>query len=285
MNKGKLQTADDRPTLLTPGGSEGGPFARAARQPQPTRPLWTSRGISSFWLKLAAIVAMTCDHVGLIFYPHLPLEARCVLIGVGGLTFPVMAFLLVEGYVHTSNLGRYALRLLAFALVSEVPFWLFLGHEGNVLFTLLASLGALWFVDRVDDALVRTVGLGGCLAASLLCDWGVVGPALVLLFFTFRANRFGVALPMALPIVMGVSSTWGSFAGALGEGSWRNLPFLLYYAAGCTAAIPLLSLYNGTRGTHPMKWFFYAYYPAHIAVLGLAYVVMFGSMPSLMVGW
>ena len=33
------------------------------------------------------------------------------------------------------------------------------------------------------------------------------------------------------------------------------------------AAIVLIYLYNGERGKHSLKWFFYVYYPLHIAVL------------------
>lgn len=240
-------------------------------------------GLSSFVLKLFAIVAMTCDHLGLMFYAHLPFEARCVLIGVGGITFPVMAFLLVEGYIHTSNLKRYALRLLLFALVSEVPFWLFLGHKGNVLFTLLLSLGVLWAMDSFDDSLYRVGALLAFLGASFVCDWPVVGPVLVLLFYALRDYPNGRTLALIFPIGMGLLSTVPPFAQALAYGSWRNLPFVMYYVTGCGATIPLLALYSGQRGRRPMKWFFYIYYPAHIVVLGLVYLAMFGEMPAHMV--
>ena len=56
------------------------------------------------------------------------------------------------------------------------------------------------------------------------------------------------------------------------------LPFALYGLVGCTAAIPLLLAYNGLRGK-PLKWFFYAYYPAHITVLGLACGLIFNYWP------
>ena len=55
-----------------------------------------------------------------------------------------------------------------------------------------------------------------------------------------------------------------------------GLAFALYPLVGCTATIPLLWAYNGGRG-RPMKWFFYAYYPAHIAVLGLAKGLLLGD--------
>lgn len=56
----------------------------------------------------------------------------------------------------------------------------------------------------------------------------------------------------------------------------RNLALVLYPLVGCTLTIPLLGAYNGGRG-RSMKWFFYAYYPAHIAVLGLAKGLVFGD--------
>ena len=42
----------------------------------------------------------------------------------------------------------------------------------------------------------------------------------------------------------------------------------------CLAALPLLALYNGTRGKRPMKYLFYIYYPAHLAVIYLLSLVL-----------
>ena len=243
-----------------------------------------AKGLNSFTLKIVAIIAMTCNHAAYVFYPHIPFEPRCALLAIGGLTFPVMAFLLVEGYVHTSNLRSYGERLLAFALVAEVPFWLFLGHEGNVLFTLLGGLAMLWIVDNVENPWLRSVLVLAICAATWVCDWGAVGPVLVLLFYMLRDKPWGIVAAMVLPIAMGLYSCYGPFTRALAEGSWRNLPFVLYYALGNTAAIPLLMAYNGMRGPS-LKWFFYLYYPAHIAVLGIIHLLVFGEMPRLMVGF
>ena len=80
-------------------------------------------------------------------------------------------------------------------------------------------------------------------------------------------------MPLLVPILgnglPALSDYMAAFAPAL-------LPFALYPLLGCTATIPLLLAYNGSRG-RPMKWLFYAYYPAHILVLGLAKGLLLGD--------
>ena len=134
-------------------------------------------GLSSFALK-----AVTANHAGYLFANELPFWASCVLIGLGGLTFPVMAFLLVEGYRRTSNVKRYAFRLGAFALVSQIPYGLFLDDNINVLFTLLIGLGVLYADEHVRSrGAFWAVTAAGALA-SLACDWGFVGVVVIVLF-------------------------------------------------------------------------------------------------------
>lgn len=222
-------------------------------------------GISSFALKVIAIVGMTTNHACYIFYPYLPVEALFVLFGLGGVTFPVMVFLLVEGYRHTSNVRRYGLRLLAFALVSQVPYWLFLAHDGNVLFTLLLCLVALYLDDHLDNRALFWLTFAAILAASSFCDWGIMGPLMALIMKKLPGRCERIVYAVVLPAI----STGVPYALAfLATFDLEQLAFALYGLGGNMLAIPLLLAYNGTRG-RSMKWFFYAYYPAHILVLGL----------------
>ncbi|WP_165249503.1 TraX family protein [Adlercreutzia sp. ZJ141] len=253
-------------------------------------------GLSSFTLKVVAIIGMTFNHAAYVFYPYLPFGIRCVMLAVGGMTFPIMAFLLVEGYRHTSNLKRYACRLAVFAAVSQLPYWLFLSHSGNVLLTLLLSLVVLWLYDTMSNRLLFWGLFVLATAASATCDWGVFGPVMVLMIHVLRGSasarvgscfgeagaatcadeaqrawRKSIVLPTLIPLV---STGISELAAVVVD--IAALPFLLYAAVGNTAAIGLLLAYNGRRG-RPMKWLFYAYYPAHIAVLGMAKGLLLGD--------
>ena len=83
--------------------------------------------IDSLGLKLIAVIAMMLDHM---CYTVIP--GNMWMTWVGRIAFPIFAFLIVEGYFHTKNVKKYALRLLIFALISEVPFNLMV--SGSVFF-------------------------------------------------------------------------------------------------------------------------------------------------------
>ena len=65
---------------------------------------------------------MLCDHLWATV-----LSQYAWLTWVGRLAYPIFAFLLVEGYIHTCNLKKYLGRLLFWAIVSEIPFNLMYG--------------------------------------------------------------------------------------------------------------------------------------------------------------
>ena len=54
---------------------------------------------------------------------------------------------------------------------------------------------------------------------------------------------------------------------------------------GTALAIPLLRCYDGTRGKwRGMGWLFYVYYPAHLALIGVLRVLLWGAGASTAAG-
>ena len=105
------------------------------------------KGISGSTLKMIAIVTMLIDHIGAAVLARLLmvnglgeldqtntdaimqwLSANgalywmyTVMRMIGRVAFPIFCFLLVEGFLHTHDVKKYAMRLGLFALLSEIP--------------------------------------------------------------------------------------------------------------------------------------------------------------------
>lgn len=84
-------------------------------------------GLSAMTLKYIAMATMLVDHMGYVLFPWI-LWLRCV----GRIAFPIFAFQIAEGCIRTHDRRRYALRLLLFAVLTEVPFDL--AFNGQVLY-------------------------------------------------------------------------------------------------------------------------------------------------------
>lgn len=98
-------------------------------------------------LKLIAAITMLIDHIGYYFFRWLPGDLYFTFRAIGRMAFPIFAFFIALGYQRTGHLGRYFLRLLSFAVISEVIIrWgngLAAVHTSgtNILFTFAAALG------------------------------------------------------------------------------------------------------------------------------------------------
>lgn len=229
-------------------------------------------------LKWMALLTMLIDHIGAVFLEkgvldaynqQLPaawsydtslflFHADRVLRAIGRISFPIFCFLLVEGFVHTSNRRNYALRLFLFACLSEVPFDLcfngsFLEFSyQNVLFTLLLGFLTLWLMDvarqKNPALLLLAAGVGILLGNVLSADYNWKGIVLILILYLFYSY------PLEKTI-----------AGCLS---------LLWEPVACLAFLPI-NMYNQKKG-RSIKYFFYLFYPVHLLLLFLLRYAVFG---------
>ena len=209
-------------------------------------------GLSTFALKIFACILMLIDHIGAVFFPQIIL-----LRIIGRLAFPIFCFLIVQGYIHTHDVKRYLMRLVIFALISEIPFdlafygKLTLAHQ-NVFFTLSLGLIVVWAVDRLNK------GLSGII---------YIVASFVAYFGNTDYSIFGVLLIMMLYLVRG-KKLWEAIAiFATNVGLYTGIQ-----RYGAVAALPI-ALYNGKKGPS-LKYFVYIFYPGHLFIIYLITVIM-----------
>lgn len=244
------------------------------------------RGISGSTLKIIAIIAMLIDHIGAVILERILINAGLFTVMqsgdtnaimqfytenaglltlytvmrqfIGRLGFPIFCFLLVEGFLHTRNVTKYAVRLGIFALISEVPFDFafagkpfYFGYQ-NVFFTLFIGLLVMLAYQAIAEKMkahvavkvllyIASFGAGALFAAFLRTDYGAIGIMCIMALYIFRKNK-------VFQIIAGCAA-------------------FLWEITAPLAFIPI-GFYNGKRGLK-MKYVFYAFYPLHLFVLYL----------------
>ena len=225
-------------------------------------------GLDAFKLKIIAILAMTCNHTAHVFLEAIPMYVLFPLYVVGGITFPIMAYFIVEGYKKTSNVRKYMLRMLIFALIALFPFVWALATMLNVLFTLLLGIVCLYLRDHMKSRVRFGFCFAGITLVTIFCDWSLIGVLMIFLYGTVNGERLRIILPpvtiSAICLVYVIISNIADF----GPGA-RILLMDGGFALAGLAVIPLLSVYNGNRGYSPpaLRYLFYIYYPAHLLLL------------------
>lgn len=254
------------------------------------------KGISGSTIKMIAIISMLIDHIGaavvgrliqergfaasdmqLMMNGQLPdAEMKLFMLYwvmrmIGRLGFPIFCFLLIEGFEHTRNVTKYALRLFTFALISEIPFDLafsgkfFYKEYQNVFFTLLIGLLVMMVFRQIENSekfnaflkvlfRIAVLVLGMVLAEFMKTDYSWIGVLCIACLYLTRKNK-------AQQIITGCIAF-----------SWELTAPLAFIPIG---------FYNGKRGWN-IKYFFYIFYPAHLLILYLiVYAMGMGGLPSM----
>ena len=237
-------------------------------------------------LKIIACVSMLCDHMGYLLFPQ-----AVRLRYIGRLAMPLFAYFIGEGCRYTRSRKKYVCRIVVLAAVCQAAYFAeeLLAGGGrltassgcwyfNILFTFVLACFAcfLWLDGAVlfrrgkrQKAAVCFAGLAAYLAALALFTW-----------FAWRQRQTagwslyvdyglcGVLLPLSVVLMDKKLPKTACFAAALLVYClvfMAELPYV-WFSLLC---LPLLLCYNGQGGSVRLKYLFYVFYPAHLAVLYL----------------
>lgn len=233
--------------------------------------------LTSAALHILAMVFMLLDHLWATVVP-----GNEWMTCVGRLAFPIFAFLLVEGFFHTRNRKKYALRLFAGAVVSEIPFNLmcsggiFYPVHQNVLWTFLIAFGLMAINEGVKGAKLwkRSLCFGasvilGLLAGTLtMVDYYGFGVLMVLVFYLFRGDAWYHRLGQFLCLYWINVEMMG---GLVYEFTALGRLWVIHQQGFALLALLPIWLYRGQKGhsSKVFQYFCYAFYPAHMLILAL----------------
>ena len=222
-------------------------------------------------IKYLAVISMLCDHIAYAFLPSSSTIYMAMRM-FGRIAAPSMCFVLAQGFIHTSNRKKYFIRLLVFALISQLPFSYFgfgsyTGPMGNVIFTLACAFAIMAVIENINKigripAIVAIVLL---LFLSMLSDWLVFAPMFTLSIYLNRNSKDRQALGYL--IVSLISFAAGTYFAIKNGQIWQYQ----FWQLGTVLVIPIIYAYNGKPGSKAAfnKWFFYIFYPAHLMILGI----------------
>ena len=245
--------------------------------------------MSSFIIKIIAIISMLFDHTNDVFIGHLS-----VLNLIGRIAFPLFSFQLVVGYTYTHNIKKYISRMFIFALISQIPYSIFIHiytgtyFELNIFFTLATSLICMYILSSKNiNIYLKLIYISICL--------------IIAYYLNFDYSIFGILYPLFIFVFYPFQEKFGKNRFSLSENTNKNsIIKLLFFIAGTLTLsivkyiklIPLIStswfielvlftfipaiimiFFNGKKGPS-LKYFFYIFYPAHLLLLELIYLLI-----------
>lgn len=219
-------------------------------------------------LKLIAIISMLIDHVGTVFFPEIP-----AFRWAGRLAFPIFAYCLTVGLLYTSNVKKYLIRLGIFAVISQ-PLYIMAFHpydwreewmNMNIFFTLFVSLIAMvGFKERKWWLFIAAF----LLLSFINFDYSGNGVVLMLIFYICRNHPPIGALLYVLQYITALWSGYPEDPKSLLVGG-----LCIDWTIFALLAAPLIFLRTNTK-IKINKYFFYAFYPAHLAAIWIVRMIL-----------
>lgn len=244
--------------------------------------------LSSNAIKLLAVLFMTIDHIG-FFFDILPFRY------IGRLAFPLFAYAIAEGCRYTKNKRHHFALLFGLGMICQVVYYIAdpTAMYLNIFLTFSLSVLLIYLLQYAKECsfaqqkkpleiLCAWVCFGGAvLAVKVLTDmldfdydfFGVMLPVFVALFDTHRLGapkwleRLDIKWVKLLALSAGMAClTAQVLATDAVMGEIQKYSFF--------ALVPLV-FYNEKPGKFSLKYFFYLYYPLHMALLQVIYWMIY----------
>lgn len=236
--------------------------------------------LSGNTLKLIAAALMVVDHIGVIFFPH-----DLIWRYIGRVSMPIFAYFIAEGCRYTRSPWGYLGKLLACLVVCQIGNYVGTGSLevcilgtfllGAMLLFCLQNAKRAFFGKDLERGVLWTIVFGVGIAVTyyvnqlIYIDYGFWGCMLPVFAGAF-------CLPENAPMhLRKLDNKWLSLlCYAVGLCLLSYFDDFSKVQAYCLLALPLLACYSGKRGKGNMKYFFYLFYPLHLALLEGIYMLV-----------
>lgn len=214
-------------------------------------------GLSGNMLKWIALVCMLIDHTGYILFPNV-IWLRII----GRIAFPIFAYLMAEGCIYTRRPLRHFMEVFVLGVICQVVNQIAEPYPSGIYLNILLTFSVSIALCNLLRLIPFTALKAGVLVSVAIPLWLTIY-VLEQFGIVFDYGFWGIILP---PVLVLMKKPWqkllmeGILLCFLAQGSdsiqWWSL----------LALLPL-ALYNGTRGSKKLKYFFYLFYPLHLAAL------------------
>lgn len=248
--------------------------------------------MTTFVLKMIALVLMFIDHIGLYFEMEMPFWLNLILRGLGRSAYPLFLFCMVWGYHYTRNRKKYLLRLymmslfmtaftffiercfpveewsmgygyhnifvpllLVGLLISAIELFEKDRKKGGLLFLGIAGMQLLYYLLPSLLPVVRSLSgdtLTGILPNLAINEYGPAFIALGVAMYFLKEKQELFCAAYILFSILQFSQEMLDMGAAI---QWLMI-----------LALPLMLRYNHQKGPG-LKYFFYIFYPAHTFLL------------------
>ena len=231
----------------------------------------TKLKLNSFQIKLMLMFLMVLDHVA-TYFDNMPWWFHLL----GRLVAPVFFYFVVEGFYHTRDRKKYALRLFCWALVMFAGnYILFLVLKAkvpllnNIFLSLAWSVVLMTVIEQVKASKNYVLGLPiivFVIMISMISEATIFGPVLTLVFYLFRKDKVKMSIAY---VIASLAITFWIYAG-MGEGisligffKESSMQWAMIFAT------PIFFMYSGERGPNNkfIKNMLYGFYPAHLWII------------------